>query len=64
MKELDSDAAFDRLKWKVAEAEALGQGTLAAGQPNADERFVALEKSDQVDRLLAELKTRALGPAQ
>jgi phage shock protein A len=64
MKELDSDAVFDRLKWKVAEAEALGQGTVAAGQPNADERFVALEKSDQVDRLLAELKTRALGPAQ
>jgi phage shock protein A len=66
MQELDSDAAFDRLKWKVAEAEALGQGTIAAGQPNADERFVALEKSDQVDRLLAELKTRtrALGPAQ
>ncbi|HEX3684539.1 MAG TPA: PspA/IM30 family protein [Bryobacteraceae bacterium] len=63
MKELDSDAAFDRLKWKVSEAEALGQGQLAAGQPNADQRFSALEKSDQVDRLLADLKAR-VGPAQ
>ena len=63
MKELDSDAAFDRLRWKVSEAEALGQGQLAAGQPNADQRFSALEKSDQVDRLLADLKAR-VGPAQ
>jgi phage shock protein A len=63
VKEFDSDAAFDRLKWKVSEAEALGQGQLAAGQPNADQRFSALEKSDQVDRLLADLKAR-VGPAQ
>jgi phage shock protein A len=63
MKELDGDAAFERLKWKVAEAEALGQGQTAAGQPNADQRFSALEKSDQVDRLLAGLKAR-VGPAQ
>jgi phage shock protein A len=63
MQELDTDAAFDRLKWKVAETEALGQGQLAAGQPNADQRFSALEKSDQVDRLLADLKAR-VGPAQ
>lgn len=61
--ELDNDAAFERLKWKVAEAEALGQGQLEAGQPNVDERFVALEKSEQVDRMLAELKNRASGPA-
>lgn len=63
MNELESDAAFDRLRWKVSEAEALGQGTLAAGEPNADQRFSALEKSDQVDRLLADLKAR-VGPAQ
>jgi phage shock protein A len=64
MKEFDSDAAFDRLKWKVAEAEAAGQGQLAASQPSAEQRFIALEKSDQVDRLLADLKARALPPAQ
>lgn len=62
MKELDGDAAFERLKWKVAEAEALGHGQNAAGQPNADERFSALERSDQVDRLLAGLKARIAPP--
>ena len=64
MQEFESDAAFDRLKWKVSEAEALGQGQLAAGQPNTEQRFSALEKSDQVDRLLADLKARITGPAQ
>jgi len=63
MNELESDAAFDRLRWKVSEAEALGKGQLAAGEPNTDQRFSALEKSDQVDRLLADLKAR-IGPAQ
>ena len=59
MKEFDSDAAFDRLQSKVSEADALGHGHLIAGEPNADQRLAALEKSDQVDRLLADLKARA-----
>ncbi|MBV9760237.1 MAG: PspA/IM30 family protein [Acidobacteriaceae bacterium] len=59
MKEFESDAAFDRLKWKVSEAEALGQAQVAAGQPNTEQRFLALEKADQVDRLLADLKARS-----
>lgn len=65
--EFESDAAFDRVRNKVAEAEAMGQGQLvAAGQENLEQRFAALERSDQVDRLLADLKmrtVRALGPA-
>ena len=63
MNELENDAAFDRLKWKVSEAEALGHGQIAAGQPNTEQRFSTLEKSDKVDRLLADLKAR-IGPAQ
>lgn len=58
MKELGSDAAFDRLQSKVSEADALGQGQLAATEPNAEQRLAALEKSDQVDRLLADIKAR------
>jgi phage shock protein A len=58
VKEFESDAAFDRMKWKVSEAEAQGQGQIAAGQPTTEQRFLALEKSDQVDRLLADLKAR------
>jgi phage shock protein A len=61
MKEFESDAALLRLQSKVGEAEALGHGQIAAGEPNADQRLAALERSDQVDRVLAELKTRIVG---
>ena len=61
MKDFDSDAAFLRLESKVAETEALGIGHIAANEPNAEKRLAALEKSDQVDRLLADLKTRVSG---
>jgi len=52
------EAAFDRLEAKVSEAEALGNGHLLAAGPSPDQRLAALEKADQVDRLLAELKSR------
>ena len=64
MKEFETDAAFDRVKSKVFEEDALGQGHLAAGQPSVQHRLAALEKSDQVERLLADLKMKAIGPAQ
>jgi phage shock protein A len=65
-KEFESDAAFDRVKLKVSEADSLGQGHLIAGQLNSEHRLAALEKSDRVDRLLEDLKLktmRAIGPA-
>lgn len=58
MKDFENEAAFLRLESKISEAEALGHGHAAAGEPDVDERFRALEKSDQVDRLLADLKAR------
>lgn len=58
LKESDTDMAFARLESKVSEAEALGEGHWIAGQPNAEQRLAALEKSDQVERLLADLKSR------
>ena len=58
--EFESDAAFDRLHAKVIEAEAAGQGALAVGQTGLEQRLAALERSDQVDRLLADLKQRSL----
>jgi phage shock protein A len=61
VKEFDHDAAFDRLQMKVSEADSLGHGQLAAGEPNAEQRLAALEKSDQVDRLLADIKARIPG---
>ncbi len=60
-KEFEHDAAFDRVRGNVMETEALGQGQLAAGEPNTEKRLAALEKSDQVDRLLADLKAKSTG---
>ena len=58
-KEFEHDAAFDRVKSKVMETEALGHGQMAAGEPDTEKRLAALEKSDQVDRLLADLKAKS-----
>jgi phage shock protein A len=61
LQEMQQDAAFDRARVKVLaeEARGLGQQVLGA-MPDVEQRMAALEKSDQVDRLLAELKSRAL----
>jgi phage shock protein A len=58
MKEFESDAAFERVKQKVSETEALGHGHVVAGEPGAEQRLADLEKADQVERLLAELKSK------
>lgn len=60
-KEFDHEAAFDRVKGKVMATEALGHGQIASGEPDVEKRLAALEKSDQVDRLLAELKSKGNG---
>ena len=61
VKDYEHDAAFERLKLRVSEAEASGQGLLAANGTSAEQRLAALERADQVDRLLADLKAnRAL----
>jgi phage shock protein A len=64
IRELESEATFDRLRMKVGEAEALGQAHSSLGESNAEKRLAALEKADQVDRLLADLKTKAIEPAK
>jgi phage shock protein A len=61
LQEFQQDAAFDRARLKVVQAEARGLGQQVLGaMPDVDQRMAVLEKSDQVDRLLAELKGRAL----
>lgn len=64
MKDFEADMAFDRAQSKVSEAEALGQAYLAVGLPDGEQRLRALEKSDRVERLLSDLKMKAIGPAQ
>lgn len=50
--------AWDRMNLKVQQAEALGQATAELAGEDIESRFAALEKVDEVDRLLAELKER------
>ncbi len=57
--ELQSGLALDRVQNKVLEAEVIGQGhQIAASLMDSDQRLNQLEKSDRVDRLLAELKAK------
>lgn len=56
---VDNGGVVDRVRLKVEEQEALGQGQMAALEPGAEERFQELERQDKVDRLLAEIKGRA-----
>jgi phage shock protein A len=61
LQDFQQDAAFDRARTKVAEEEARGLGQQVLGaMPELDHKMAALEKSDQVDRLLADLKSRTL----
>lgn len=59
-KDFQNDATLLRIQAKVSEAEALGIGRRIAGQPNVEQRFATLERTDQVDRLLADLKNKAI----
>lgn len=53
--------AWDRMNRKVQHAEALGQATAELAGEDIEGRFAALEKEDEVDRLLAGLKERKAG---
>ena len=51
-------AAFDRLKGKVMHSEAVSQAKAELVNDNLDDKMAALEREDQIDRLLAEIKSR------
>ena len=51
-------AAFDRLKHKVAHNEAVSQAKSELGADDVEDRFMAIEKSDRIEQLLAEIKAR------
>jgi phage shock protein A len=49
---------FDRMKDKVLRDEAVSQAKSELAGDNLDDRFAQLERNDEVDRALAELKAR------
>src|ERR1700738_2107569 len=51
-------AAFDRMKRKVAHAEAHSQAKSEIAADNVEERLAALEKEDRIEQLLSEMKTK------
>ena len=54
-------ATFDRMKSKVRHAEALGQAMAEIAGNNMEDRLAALEKEDQIEKLLVEIKARRAG---
>ena len=53
-----SASAFDRMKRKVAHAEAHSQAKSEIATDDVEERLAALEKEDRIEQLLTEMKTK------
>jgi phage shock protein A len=49
---------FDRMKQKVVHAEAVSQAKAEMATDTVDDKFAALEKEEEIERLLAEIKSR------
>jgi len=58
MGEESHSAAFDRMKNKVQHTEATVQATADLMADDVEDRFAALEKQDEINRLLEELKAK------
>jgi phage shock protein A len=54
-------AAFDRMKNKVQHTEATAQAAAELAADNVEDQFAAMEKQEEIDRLLAELKAKRQG---
>jgi phage shock protein A len=56
--DLGKAATFDRMKKKVQHAEALSHAKLELLGDSIDDKLAALDKEDQIEKLLVELKAR------
>jgi phage shock protein A len=54
-------ATFDRMKSKVRHAEAVGKAKAEMANDSVEDKLAALEKEDEIERLLNELKSRRAG---
>ncbi|HEY2796640.1 MAG TPA: PspA/IM30 family protein [Thermoanaerobaculia bacterium] len=53
-------STFDRMKDRVSRAEAVSQAWTEISGDTLDDRFAAIEKEQEIDRLLEDLKSRKL----
>ena len=58
MGDQSASAAFERMKNKVQHSEAAAQASSELAADNVEDRFAALEKQDEIDRLLEEIKSK------
>jgi len=58
MREPSQQAALDRMKNKVQRTEAISQAKAELTGDTIEDRLASLERSDEVERLLTELKTQ------
>lgn len=58
-----SDSALDRMRDKVLRTEAIGQAKAELNGDTVEDRLASLDRQDEVERLLAELKVKQIpGP--
>jgi phage shock protein A len=58
MGEKSSSATFDRMKDKVQHTEATAQAETELAADDVEQKFAAMEKDDEINRLLEELKAK------
>jgi phage shock protein A len=58
MGDKSKSAAFDRMKDKVQHTEAAAQANADLAADDVDGRFAAMEKASEVDRVLAQIKSK------
>ena len=60
MGDINHHATFDRMKQKVHRNEAIGEAksSLITEEENIEDRFAQLEKEDEINRILHELKSK------
>jgi phage shock protein A len=56
--QLDAGATFHRMEDKVRRIEAYGEALQGIAADNVEDRLASLEKHDEVEKILAELKAR------
>jgi len=49
---------FDRMKQKVEHGEAVGHAKMEMVVDDLDDRFAQLEKEDEIERLLSDIKSK------
>jgi phage shock protein A len=54
-------AVFDRMQSKVLRAEAVSKVKTEMTNENIEDKFAALEKQDEIEKLLNEIKSRRAG---